>query len=111
MLLQDRPNAYAGYQSGHESWIDSHVGWTVFLIGALVLLVGSVVAAVGLALGRTWPGWLTAYVAVLALGVLSGSFLGLGPAYVSAPVLALYAAAWIGFGRWLRRADALTAGR
>jgi hypothetical protein len=110
VLLQDRPNAYAGYQAGQESWIGSHVGWAVYLIGGLVLLAGSIAAA-GLAFGRTRPGWLTAFVAALAIGVLSGSFLGLGPAYVSAPVLALYAAAWIGFGRWLRRAGAGTAVR
>ena len=80
VLLQDRPNAYAAYQSGQESWIGSDVGWLMFLLGALVLLVGGIAAAVGLRRDRVRPRWLGAFAALLGVGVLAGSLLGLGPA-------------------------------
>ena len=103
VLLQDRPNSYAAYESGQEPWIGSDVGWMVFLLGALVLLIGGILAAVRMARARLRPRWVGVFAAVLGPGVLFGNLFGLGPAPLSALALAAYAATWLLFGRLLLR--------
>ena len=107
VLLQDRPNSYAAYGTGQEPWIGSDVGWLIFGLGGLVLLIGGILAGVGMARTATRPRWLVVFAATLGPGVLVGNLFGLGPAWLSVLVLAAYAAAWLVFGRLLRRSQAV----
>ncbi len=100
VLLQDRLNAYAASRAGEEDhWIGSDLGWMIFGLGMLVLLAGGVMAAMSLWRSRTEPRWLVVFTATLGIGVLAGNLFGLAPAFLSVPVLALYAGAWMAFGR------------
>ncbi len=110
VLLQDGLNAYAASESGaNEHWIGSDVGWIIFGLGLLVLVAGGIVAALALHRGGIAPVWLVLFAATLGLGVLAGNLFGLAPAFLSVPVLAVYAAGWIAFGRFLRSAAATSA--
>jgi hypothetical protein len=110
VLLQDRLNAYAASQAGaDEHWIGSDVGWITFGLGMLVFLVGGIVAALALHRRGTGPVWLVLFTGSLGVGVLAGNLFGLAPAFVSVPVLAVYAVGWIAFGRLLRSAAASSA--
>ncbi len=99
VLLQDGLNAQAAHEAGvSEHWIGSDLGWMVFVLGMLVLLAGGIVAAIGLWRSRRGPTWLVVFAATLSMGVLAGNLFGLAPAFLSVPVLAIYAGGWIAFG-------------
>ncbi len=107
VLAQDRLNAYAASRAGEEDhWIGSDVGWIVFGLGMLILLVGGLTAAVGLWRSRTGPSWLSVFAATLGIGVLGGNLFGLAPAFLSMPVLVVYAGGWMAFGWQIGAADA-----
>ncbi len=100
VLLQDRLNAYAASRVGEEDhWIGSDLGWMIFGLGMFVLLAGGLIAAMGLWRSRTQPRWLVVFAATLGIGVLAGNLFGLATAFVSVPVLVLYAGGWMAFGR------------
>lgn len=102
VLLQDGLNAYTASQAGADQhWIGSDIGWITFGVGMLVLLAGGIVAALALHRRATAPVWVIFFAATLGVGVLAGNLVGLAPAFLSVPVLALYAAGWIAFGRLL----------
>lgn len=88
-----------------EHWVGSDVGWMVFGAGMLVLLVGGLVTAACLLRDPARPPHVTLFAAVLGVGVLAGNLLGLEAAFVSVPVLGLYAGAWMWFGRLLLTAS------
>ena len=99
VLLQDEPNAYAARQAGKaRHWIGSDVGWITFGVGMLVFMVGGVVIALALHRSHTRPRWLVVFAGTLGIGVLAGNLFGREPAFISVPVLALYATGWILFG-------------
>lgn len=103
VLLQNGLNAYAASQAGADDhWIGSDIGWITFGLGMLVLVAGGLVLAFALHRGGTAPVRIVLFAATLGVGVLAGNLLGLAPAYLSVPVLALYAMGWIAFGRYLR---------
>ncbi len=103
VLLQDGLNAYAASEAGaDEHWIGSDVGWITFILGMFVFLAGGIVTALALHRRRAAPAWLVAFAATLGVGVLAGNLFGLAPALLSVPVLTVYAAGWIAFGRFLR---------
>ena len=103
VLLQDGLNAYAASRAGaDEHWIGSDVGWITFGLGMLILVAGGFAAALALHRRGTAPRWLVLFASTLGAGVLAGNLLGLAPAFLSVPVLTLYAAGWIAFGRFLR---------
>lgn len=100
VLLQDRLNAYAASRAGEEDhWIGSDLGWMIFGLGMFVLLAGGLIAAMGLCRSRTEPRWLVVFAATLGIGVLAGNLFGLAPAFLSVPVLVIYAGGWMAFGR------------
>ncbi len=102
VLLQDDLNAQAGHQAGRaEHWLGSHIGWLFFGAGMLVVLVGGLITALALRRRRTDATWLPLFAAGLGIGVLAGNLLGLAPAFLSVPVLALYGIGWISFGSLL----------
>jgi hypothetical protein len=106
VLLQDQRNAQAAFEAGeNEHWIGSDLGWMVFGLGMFVVLAGGVTAAIALHRSRTGPRWLVVFAAALGIGVLAGNLFGLAPAFLSVPVLALYAVGWMAFGRQVRGAD------
>lgn len=106
VLLQDQRNAQAAFEAGQKDhWIGSDIGWIIFGVGMLVLLVGGLIAAIALHRSRTSPRWLVAFTATLGIGVLAGNVFGLAPAFLSVPVLALYAFGWMAFGRQVGAAD------
>jgi hypothetical protein len=108
VLLQDGLNAYAASQAGaDEHWIGSDIGWMTFGVGMLVLLAGGIVAALALHRSRTAPVWLILFTCTLGVGVLAANLLGLAPAFLSVPVLMVYAAGWVAFGRLLLRSRAV----
>ncbi len=110
VLLQNRLNAYAASRAGaDEHWIGSDLGWITFGVGMLFLLAGGIVAALGLHRSRIAPVWLVVFAVTLGVGVLAGNLFGLAPAFLSVPVLALYAVGWISFGWFLRSAAATCA--
>lgn len=99
VLLQDELNAYAAGQAGRGGhWIGSDVGWITFGVGMLVFLVGGAMIALALHRSRTRPRWLIVFTGTLGIGVLAGNLFGREQAFISVPVLALYAIGWISFG-------------
>lgn len=64
----------------------------------LVFLVGGVTTAVALQRRRMRPLWVIAFTATLGVGVVAANLFALQSVLLSVPVLALYAAGWIGFG-------------
>lgn len=99
VLLQDERNAYAAARVGEaDHWVGSDIGWIIFGIGMLVLLVGGVTTAVALQRRRMRPLWVIAFTATLGVGVVAANLFALQSVLLSVPVLALYAAGWIGFG-------------
>jgi len=104
VLLQEQPNAYAAAQAGEvDHWVGSDIGWIIFGVGMLTLLVGGLTAAAGMQRHRMRPAWLVAFTATLAVGVLAANLFALQSAFLSVPVLALYAVGWIACGRLMRR--------
>ncbi len=103
VLLQSGLNAYAASEAGaDEHWIGSDVGWITFGLGMLILLAGGFAAALALHRRGTAPRWLVLFAGTLGAGVLTGNLFGLASAFLSVPVLTLYAVGWIAFGRFLR---------
>ena len=102
VLLQDQPNAYAAAGEG-DHWVGSDIGWIVFGIGMLTLLLGGFTAAAGMRRLRVRPTWLTAFTATLGVGVLATNLFALQSAFLSVPVLVLYAVGWIAFGLHTRQ--------
>ncbi len=99
VLLQDKPNAHAAARAGEaDHWVGSDIGWIIFGIGMLLLLVGGLTAAVALQRHRIGPLWVIVFTATLGVGVLAANLFALQSVVLSVPVLALYAAGWIGFG-------------
>lgn len=102
VLLQDRPNAQAAHEAGmSEHWVGSDVGWILFGLGMFTLLIGGLIAAVAFLRDPARPRRLAVFAAALGVGVLAGNLFGLSSAFLSVPVLAIYAAGWLWFGRFL----------
>ncbi len=99
VVLQDGLNAYAARQGGRaRHWIGSDVGWITFGVGMLVFMVGGVIIALALHRSQTRPRWLIVFAATLGIGVLAGNLFVRESAFISVPVLAVYATGWISFG-------------
>ena len=104
VLLQSKPNAQLAHEMGAgEHWIGSDIGWMIFGLGMLTVIVGGSVLALSLRRTRMFPKWAMLFVGLLGVGVLAGNLVVGAPSFISIPVLGLYGAGWIAFGRLLQQ--------
>ena len=104
VLLQDKPNARVGWETGREAWWGSDVGWLIFGLGTLIAFVGGAASAVTAVRGRAAP-WVVAVLGGLGPAVLAGNLLESGPVAVAAIAFGLVGVAWIATGISVRSRD------